>query len=66
MGPRLLRVDPDKLDKMLTLILTAAVSPISSRRTQPGRLTPVLDTKKRPAPNLSRGASWWPRMCSQL
>jgi len=42
MGPRLLRVDPDELDKMLTLIPTAAVSPISSRRTQPGRLTPVL------------------------
>lgn len=42
MWPRLLRVDPDELDKMLTLIPTAAVSPISSRRTQPGRLTPVL------------------------
>ena len=33
MGPRLLGLDPDELDKMLTLIPTAA-SPISSQITQ--------------------------------
>lgn len=33
MGPRLLRVDPDELDRMLTLIPTVA-SPVSVRSTR--------------------------------